>query len=124
MYAVSQSCRSHKAFFRFNVLYSPGGGYTFEGACCLHLQGKTKVRPSETFVTTDQTTRVDKPEDRNVLTCGDFSYSETCNCELLASLLLSDDVMVEAVRVGHVQDFYLVATRAADLSRPHSIPAP
>lgn len=32
--------------------------------------------------------------------------------------------MVEAVRVGHVQDFYLVATRAADLSRPHSIPAP
>jgi hypothetical protein len=59
-----------------------------------------------------------------MLTCRDFSYSETCNCELLAPLLLSDDVMVVAVRVGHVKDFYLVATRAADLSRPHSIPAP
>jgi hypothetical protein len=59
-----------------------------------------------------------------MLTCGDFSYSETCNCEVLAPLLLPYDVMVEAVRVGHVQDFYLVATRAADLSRPHSIPAP
>jgi hypothetical protein len=33
-------------------------------------------------------------------------------------------MMVQTVRVGHVQDFYLASTRAADLSRPHSIPAP
>lgn len=124
MYAVSQSCRSHKAFFRCNVPYNLGGGYSYEGTRCFHLQGKTEVRPSETLLNTDQTTRVHISEDRNVLTCGDFSHSETFNCELLAPLLLSDDVMVEAVRVGHVQDFYLVATRAADLSRPHSIPAP